>query len=372
MKIKEELQILKKKVLSTLKNNLENSGVDSIVVLDDLVDEFIGWYTQNVVKKYCDDKEEYSHLVKMREFIEKMAVWYELRYPDYEMDRMMKGTPKESINETMFKNNPYINSILDEYSDIKDLDWDEFYNAKVFINSLPQYEKNLFERPKYQSIVYWNPGHSNAHLYLTRNGFVEMSRFMDHIIPGVSNKDIEGKNIKEVVKMFKEKGVKFPENNEFEKAIKDYDDSVYQKEEMLNCVMYRIIERSKNIYGTYRALIFAKEFKRDIDIPMICGIDGSYSNEEFIINEYLKSGGTIDLVCYVGYYRRKSKYENLPTATIKELIQAKNNGYSKEKNKLYERLVVSLANNINIDELQKEQVNQLRLERKIRKSKMNK
>ena len=109
------------------------------IVLDDKVNEFIDWFTENMVKGHCTDIGEYSIPIDMRNFIEKMAVWYELRYPDYEINRIMPGSSQEQIdiNEVMFSNNKYTNYILDENSDIKDLDWNEFYNAKAFINSLP-------------------------------------------------------------------------------------------------------------------------------------------------------------------------------------------------------------------------------------------
>lgn len=353
-----------------------------MVVLDDKVDEFIDWFTENMVKNHHTNIGEYHFPIEMRNFIEKMAVWYELRYPDYEINRIMTGSSQKQIdiNEVMFANNQYTNDILGEDSEIKDLDWDEFYNAKAFIHSLPLKEKRLFSRPKYQDIVYWNREHGSAHLHLTRNGFVEMSEYMDCVIPGISNEDLEGKNIKEIVSMLKEKGVKFPENNELEKAIKDYDNWIYQKDEMLNCVMYRIIERGGNRIGARRAFLFAKEFGRNIDIPMAYGVDRSDPNLRLFMNEYIKAGGSKNLVCYIGYGSRASKYEKLPTITIQELIMTQNNNaatfYTPEEDELHQRLVNALSNQINKDELlreqeniKKEEVNQLRLQRKLTKSK---
>lgn len=313
--------------------------------------------------------------------IEKMAVWYELRYPDYEINRIMPGSSQEQIdiNEVMFSNNKYTNYILDENSDIKDLDWNEFYNAKAFINSLPWSERYVFSRPKYQDIVYWNRGHGSAHLHLTRNGFVEMSEYMDCVIPGISNENLEDKNIKEIVKMLKEKGVKFPEDNEFEKAIKDYDNWVYQKDEMLNCVMYRIIERGGNRIGPRRAFMFAKEFGRNIDIPMTYGVDYSDPGLRLFMNEYIKTGGSKELICYVNYFSRASKYEKLNTVTMRELIKTQWNNaatfYTPEEDELHQRLVNALSRQINHDDLSEEQkkvkveeVKQLRLQRKLEKA----
>lgn len=352
-----------------------------IVILDDKVDEFINWYTDNMVEGHYNDIGEYHLPIEMRNFIEKMAIWYELRYPDYEINRIMPCSSQEKIdiNEVMFSSNQYINDILYEDSDIKDLDWNEFYNAKAFINSLPWSERYVFSRPKYQDIVYWNRGHVSAHLHLTRNGFVECSEYMD-VILGISNEDLEGKNIKEVVSMIKETGIKFPENNEFEKAIKDYDNLVYQKDEMLNCVMYRIIERGGNRFGPRRAFIFAKEFGRNIDIPMAYGVDRSDPGLRLFMNEYIKAGGSKNLVCYIGYGSRASKYEKLPTITIQELIMKQNHNvatfYTPEENELHQRLVNVLTNLINQDDLseeykkiKKEKVRQLRLQRKLEKSK---
>ena len=203
---------------------------------------------------------------------------------------------------------------------------------------------------------------------------------MDCVIPGISNEYLKGKNIKEIVNILKQKGVKFPENNEFEKAIKDYDNWIYQKEEMLNCVMYRIIERGGTRVGPRRAFLFAKEFGRNIDIPMAYGVDISDPGLRLFMNEYIKAGGSKNLVCYIGYGSRASKYEKLSTITIQELIMTQNNNattfYTPEENELHQRLVNVLFNLIDQDELsekqkiiKKEEVKQLRLQRKLEKSK---
>lgn len=364
-------------------NALSDSFKSSkMVVLNDKVDQFIDWFTENMAKGYSTNIGENFIPIDMRNFIEKMAVWYELRYPDYEINRIIPFSVQEQIdiNEVMFTNNQYTNDILDKNSEIKDLDWDEFYNTKAFIHSLPWNERYIFSRPKYQDIVYWNCARNSAHLHLTHNGFVEFSEYMDVAIPGISNKDLEGKNIKEVVSMLKEKGVKFPENNEFEEAIKDYDNWVYQKDEMLNCVMYRIIERGGNRIGPRRAFLFAKEFDRSIDIPMAYGVDRTDPGLRLFMNEYIKAGGSRNLVCYIGYGSRASKYENIPTTTIQELMMVQNNNattfYTPEENELHQRLVNVLFNQISQDELseeqeniKKEEVKQLRLQRKLEKSK---
>ena len=308
----------------------------------------------------------------MRDFIEKMAVWYELRYPDYEINIMMPGSTLEliDINQLMFTKNEYINGKLNDNSEIKNLEWDKFYNTKAFINSLSWDERRLF-KPRYKDIVYWDYKNSMAHLHLTRNGFIEMADEMEHITH-CNNEYLKGKNIKEIVRMLKEEGVKFPENSEFEKAIKDYDNWCYQKEEMLNCVMYRIIERGRNRIGPRRAFLFAKEFGRNIDIPMMYGVNKSDPGLRLFMNEYIKAGGSKNLKCYVNYFSRTSKYEKLSTTTIQDLIMFKD--YTPEEKELHQKLVNSISSLINQEELLKEQekikkeeVKKLRLQRKIKK-----
>ena len=384
---------MKKNQLLELRNYLtskvgmkENSQATKNISLDDKVDEFINWYADNIVEGTYSNTNEYCTPREMRNFIEKMAVWYELRYPDYEINRLMPGSGQEqnSISKVMFNDNPYINSLLDCDADTRELDWDEFYNTKVFIQSLPWNEKKLFSRPEYQDVVCWNRDLARSpHLHLTRNGFVKKAEFMEYITFDIDiyNEELVGKNIKEIVKMLKERHIKFPENNEFEKAIKDYDNWIYQKDEMLNCVMYRIIERGGNMTGCRRAFLFAKEFGRNIDIPMMYAVDRAVSDCKLrsFINEYIKAGGSKDLVCYIGYGSRKSKYEKLPTITIQELIMTQNNAvprfYTPEEDELHKRLVNALVSNINQDELSKEQeklkkeeVEQLRLQKKLEKS----
>ena len=67
------------------------------------------------------------------------------RYPDYEVNRLIGncGQKLAEINKVMFQENPYINDILDE-NVTRCLDWEEFYNARVFIKSLTYTERCYF------------------------------------------------------------------------------------------------------------------------------------------------------------------------------------------------------------------------------------
>jgi len=121
------------------KKNKQDKNINKQEVLDDKVDEFINWYYENMVKDHYTDIGEYHEPIEMRNTIEKMAVWYELIYPDYEVNKLMHccGMEDIDINEVMFQNNKYVNDMLGNDNDIKYLDWNKLYNKEVFINSLP-------------------------------------------------------------------------------------------------------------------------------------------------------------------------------------------------------------------------------------------
>ena len=373
MSIKDEL--LKFRTKLTGATEVESTLID----LDARVDEFIDWYFKNMVKGNYTDIGESHAPREMRDLIEKIAVWYELRYPSYEINRLMPGSGQEQINvnDVMFKNNPYVNELLDENSDAKELDWNDFYNTNVFMKSLPWEERCYFTKPRYRNIVYLNPSSRVAHLHLTKNGFVEMAEDVTGYTESViKDEELTGLNVRDVVELFQEKGIELPENNELEKTINEANKWIQQKEGILDCAMYRIIERGGNRIGPRRAFLFAKEFGRNIDIPMMYAVDRSDPGLRLFMNEYIKSGGSKDLECYVGYFSRASKKEKLDTVTIQDLILTLWNDaatfYTPEEDELHQRLVNAIASQVDQEVVKQEEVKRLRLERKLEKSRINK
>lgn len=373
MSIKDEL--LKFRTKLTGATEVESTLID----LDAKVDEFIDWYFKNMVKGNYTDIGEYYAPREMRDLIEKIAVWYELRYPSYEINRLMPGSGQEQINvnDVMFRNNPYVNELLDENSDAKELDWNDFYNTNVFMKSLPWEERCYFTKPRYRNIVYLNPNSRVAHLHLTKNGSVEMAEDVTGYTESViKDEELTGLNVRDVVKLFQEKGIELPENNELEKTINEANKWIQQKEGILDCAMYRIIERGGNRIGPRRAFLFAKEFGRNIDIPMMYAVDRSDPGLRLFMNEYIKSGGSKDLECYVGYFSRASKKEKLDTVTIQDLILTLWNDaatfYTPEEDELHQRLVNAIASQVDQEVVKQEEVKRLRLERKLEKSRINK
>lgn len=344
------------------------------ISLNDKVNEFIDWYSKNMVKGHYTDIGEYQQPIKMRDFIEKMAVWYELRYPDYEINRLMPGSQQENkdIDDIMFNSNNYINKSLDEDTEARILDWDEFYNAEAFISSLPGEERQIFEKPRYRSIVYVDLERGPAHLHLTPDGFVETSEGLGFYTQfRVQDTELLGMHVKEVIELLKSKKVILPKDNELQTTVNNVERWNYLREEMLNCVMYRIIERGGKRIGPRRAFLFAKEFGRDIDIPMIYGIDSTDPGLRIFIMEYLKAGGNECLVCYRNYFGRARKNEPVDTMTIREVMQLKQiNGtikYTPEETELHQRLVDVLASQVD----EEEKAKQLRIQRHLEKSRQN-
>lgn len=309
------------------------------VVLDDRVDAFIEWYKNNMVNGHYTDIGEYLEPIELRNLIEKMAVWYELRFPDYEVNRMMPGSNQENndVDNVMFNDNSYINEVLDSDSEVRVLDWDKFYNFDAFLKSLSVDERYYFRKYQYPSIVYFDKRIGVGHLHLDSDGIVEMDEFSFTVNKG------EGKHIKEVVEEVLKTGIKFPADSEMLEVIKNAENKDIQIDEMLNAVMYRIIERGGNRIGARRAYLFAKEFKRNLDIPIMYGIDPSDPGLRAFINMYLIDGGNPDLVCYMNYGSRESKYEPLWTTSVIDLLKTYKDFYTAEEKELHQRLVNALS-----------------------------
>lgn len=385
VKLTDEEEKIMLKSVDEFREDFKSSPVEAMdnhfakirdVNLDAKVDNFINWYFKNMVKGHYTDIGEFYNPNDMRNFIEKVAVWYELRYPDYEINKLMPGSNQEAIeiNDVMFNSNKYINDLFDENADVRALEWDEFYNTKAFINSLSCDERKMFRRPKYRDLVYIGSYDRGARLHLTSNGFVELAEEIGSYTNfKVKDDELKGMHIKDVVNLLKEKEIILPSGNELEKTIKDFANLNYQKEEMLNCVMYRIIERGGNRIGPRRAFLFAKEFGRNIDIPMMYAIDCSDPGLGLFINEYIKAGGSKDLICYIGYFSRTRKMKRLDTISIQDLILTQNHNattfYPPEETALHQRMVNALASQVDQNEVRKEEVKQLRLQRRLNKSK---
>ena len=218
----------------------------------------------------------------------------------------------------MFKDNMYVDTLIDDKS-FKDLDWDEFYNAHSFIKALPSSEKVYLSKPSYWGAVYLYPN-KGALLHLTRNGYVEDSENFTTVTNGkINDRELIGMHLKEVYSLLIERGIRIPKDNEIAKTIDAADRKVYFKEELLNSIMYKIIERGGNIIGPRRGYLFAKEFNRNLDIPMMYGASTYDSKNVDFANQYLDDGGNSDLECYNNYFFKNDR-DNVKVVTVEDII----------------------------------------------------
>ncbi len=371
-------------IIEWLKNEVKKEEEKEVpIFLEDKINEYLSWYYKNMVKGKTSKEEAYSTLSTLQNFIDKMAIWYELRYPDYEVNKIIpyKEQEEKNVDEEMFENNPYINEELEENSLARAMNWDEFYNTSVFVRALPEEEKKFLKRPQYPKNI--SIEINGKKYYISASGIVLDERLSNKItLCDCDGRTFEFENlkIKELLELFKVElfDVSKKSIKEIEKAVEGYRKEEKSKEELLNAVMYRIIERGGPKLGARRAFLFAKEFGRDIDVPMMYGVDSTDAYQRTFINEYIKSGGSKNLDCYVNY-GRDGKRRKLEIKTIEELLKSRElntkESYTEEENAIHQRIVDILSKGIDKDKLeqeklakQKSEAKSLRLERNLNKS----
>ena len=311
-----------------------------IITLNDRIEEFISWYNKEMLKSLQYGK--YSYSKELKNFIDKMAVWYELRYPDYEIDRKLDGYDTPSKKSPLNYKNEYIrnklegkllkgdsNGYKEAYNGMEFLEslaWPKLYNLNAFIRALPKSEKGFLAKVKYPESLSINLNSSIKDFKLTSNGEVREKNDSSNIVL----EDKYGQKLS-FNSINLEKLLEVLQCDNF--IISDYDiDKItriinrYKLEQkcyngILDSVMYKIIERGSDYYAGIRAYMFASEFARDRSVPMIYGMDTNNPYLKKIINDYLESGGNKDLVCYDGYITRSSDRAFLNEYSLDELLE---------------------------------------------------
>ena len=310
-------------LLNQISENDNNQASISFedISLNEKVDKFIDWYTDNVVNDHYLGIGLYNKPKEMRNFIEKMAVWYELRYPDVSVDSELFNFDNSSyVNDVMFQKNEYVNDLFSEDSDVRNLDWKSLYNFDVFVNSLAYEEKKLLDDPNYTEVVYLDG--RIPHFHLSLDGIIQRSVGVAYFSKSkVEDEELVGMNVEDAVKLIESRGIQLPDYSIVKSEIENYNRKIYQKEELLNCVMYRIIERGGSIMGPHRALLFAKEFNRDVDTIMKYGMDTTDPDLAYFINECIKLGGSNDLDCYKDYFSLSTRKGNINLVNVNDIVE---------------------------------------------------
>ena len=296
-----------KENLIQLRNGLVGNTIAGRV-LDNKVENFIDAYEKSIKGSYTLIG-EFRKPKELRNFIEKMAVWYEIKYTDFEVMELFDGEPISR-------------SFRDEIGKIEN-----------FIKTLSYDERSYLSYPRYNGLV----NITNAiHFHLTEDGtIIEAENFEEFTKGKITEEQVLNKNIKDVYAILQEEQIELPEICEVEKEIRRFDEGIAFKEEILNCIMYRIIERGGNRIGPRRGFLFAEEFNRNIDIPMMYGIDTSDPKLRSFINAYINKGGNPDLVCFINYHSRENDNVDFEIATVSDMIRLTN--YQKARQFQFER-----------------------------------
>ncbi len=341
------------------------------------IDKFLDWYSENGINSNGFGGNLDFSREEMEHFIEKMAVWYELRYSDYDILDMMVDDNKESLlsDKVLFRNNPYLNG---NDSLVTLFDWRDFYNKDAFIRTLSEKEQQLLMAPT--SNYYFSV--NGTMFYLDDAGKVIGTRNLQDLDSSFSDEDFIGKHVVEILSQFNKKGIKLPRNNDLSKNTADYNNALLQREKLLHSIMLKILERGGKRLGVYRALLFAKEFGTNIDIPMMYAPTFSDYYLKKTVELYRALGGNENLMCCDNYFNR-SKSQKIEMVSLKELyikvlvkeeskrqVQAfldEEEQNAREKQNLVERLAGDLSLLIDDKELSR----QKRIERKRRVAKNN-
>ncbi len=343
----------------------ENKKYDDFKTIDQQLEDYFKWYQDNILNYQCEEKSE--EMKKLKKLISKFVSWYEIRYPDYELSCMIPFP----YSDDSFP----MNEILKEEKQVSDeFDWTTFYDKKVFLKSLSIKEKMLISNKYIFNGTRWLRFKSQNDLSYGIQ--VKLSKKMNvsylfNITLNYSDEDlsnIKGKNIDEAIQILKEHGYELEKND---RIFLDYYNSKKENScKILEAVMYSLMKSGGRYAGPRRALLFAKEFKLNLDIPMSYGIIMDDEDTLYLIDEYLKNGGHEDLTCYVDSFIKDKKVMSLSDIIEKFLNDEPSYEVQREissrKYDLEEQLVTILNSQINSEELENERIRKYRIERKLK------
>ena len=343
----------------------ENKKYDDFKTIDQQLEDYFKWYQDNILNYQCEEKSE--EMKKLKKLISKFVAWYEIRYPDYELSCMVPFP----YSDDSFP----MNEILKEEKQVSDeFDWATFYDKKVFLKSLSIKEKMLISNKYIFNGTRWL--HFKSQNDLSYGIQVKLSKKMNvsylfNITLNYSDEDlsnIKGKNIDEAIQILKEHGYELEKND---RIFLDYYNSKKENScKILEAVMYSLMKSGGRYAGPRRALLFAKEFKLNLDIPMSYGIIMDDEDTLYLIDEYLKNGGHEDLTCYVDSFIKDKNVMSLSDIIEKFLNDEPSYEVQREissrKYDLEEQLVTILNSQINSEELENERIRKYRIERKLK------
>lgn len=260
------------------------------ISLSNKIQKFLKWYQDNMLRKDADKK---KCVRELSDFISDMVFWYSILYPDTDVNEMISNM---NITSTCFQDTLH-----------------RFYNCMT---------SGYLKEPRFCDRLIFEYGCERGYFYLNHDFIVtEVDHMME--IPEDLSYDYDsfvGKTIFEVIAFFKEHNLYLDGVADVESRLFEYIQNKYMKEELINCIMYRIIEKDSSRSGPKRAMIFAKEFNRDIDVPMMYGVVSSDPYLDEFIKFYFSLGGHSDLICIDNYHWLSRTHQKVDFISMRKLI----------------------------------------------------
>lgn len=289
---------------------------DEIIILEDKIREYLKWYDENIVEGQINELYDGQIVRELKNLIDKVAIWYELKYPDYRVNKLIPFDTKGSSHDSGCNN--------------------KLFNFNNFIKRLPDNEKYYFGNLKYGNILYFSPGRF-AHLHVSDDGVVLEAEGISSVSKSmIADDDLKGISLAEVLDLFKKKDIALPTWNEIEPQVLRAALWNNHKNGLFDSIMYEIMVRGGDIIGPRRAMLFANEFGRDISIPMRYGVSALESNINTFMAYYTIHGGDKDLQYYFDYFNSVRNGEDISQVSFERAMALLAGlGDNKEKNKTY-------------------------------------
>lgn len=223
--------------------------------------EFLKWCKENIP--------DYKEL-DIKKIIDKIAIWYEFRYP-------------EQFIDTLFYYNKIINSNKEpNFQELKDLvNWKDLFNYDTFMITLTKNEKEILQDVRFNEIyklekdgtVYFNQDGSiiNIETLLVNDDFFNFNEILNSYI---------GKNVNELVCILMEYGRFFDAIDIYDLCIL-YNNKLLFKVKLLEMVLDKIIKRR----GIELGFLFILEF--NLDINLLSNYISNNDLSQMFIHKYL-------------------------------------------------------------------------------------
>lgn len=261
-------------LLKNQKKDYDISYVNSCIYLDDKIEYFYSWVQEN-------SRDDFDNIKKL---IEKAVFWYEFRYPNNYFDL-------EDVDDFMLGE-------VDKTGCNK-LQWCDVFNYEKFYYTLTCDEKLLLSRSKFPHIVDLS-SNSRSYFHVSDDGIIIDADGVSSVnkMSSIScRRFFEGKRLKEAEKINREENLGLNLENVI-KIVNRIEHRQNLREVVLDTIMYRIIENGGKYYGPRRAILFAKEFGRNIELSIRYG-------DTSLLREYMENDGNGDLICYINYFDSK-------------------------------------------------------------------